>query len=215
MINVCFINGSPRKQNSGSSYFISELTNLFSDNVNTKEYFISNIMKDKALLEEIISYDKIVFVCSLYVDCLHSSMLDFMYIFEDSIKEKGNVKLDMYSIVNCGFIEGTQNEVVLNIMENYCKRLNFNWRFGVGIGGGEFMSTSKDMPLDSFMKKPVYNGFLALKEDIENNSTNKSDNIFVNAKMPKFLFKFFANNYWKVEAKKNNLKTKELYNQIY
>lgn len=215
MINVCFINGSPRKQNSGSSYFISELTKLFSDNVKIKEYFISNLMKDKALLEEIISYDKIVFVCSLYVDCLHSSMLDFMYIFEDFIKEKGNVKLDMYSIVNNGFIEGTQNEVVLNIMENYCKRLNFNWRFGLGIGGGEFMVGSKDMPLNSFMKKPVYNGFLALKEDIENTSTNKLNNILVNAKIPKFLFKLMCNPHWKVEAKKNNLKVKDIYKQIY
>ena len=215
MINVCFINGSPRKQNSGSSYFISELTKLFNNNVKTKEYFISDLMKDKTLLEEIISYDKIVFVCPLYIDCLHSSMLDFMYIFEDFIKEKANVKLDMYGLVNCGFLEGTQNELILNIMKNYCKRLNFNWRFGLGIGGGEFMTGSKDLPLNSFMKKNIYNGFLALKEDIENTSTDKLDNILVSAKMPKFLFKFVTNNHWKVEAKKNNLKVKDLYKQIY
>jgi len=215
MINVCFINGSPRKQNSGSSYFINELTKLFNNNVKTKEYFISNLMNDKTLLEEIISYDKIVFVCPLYVDCLHSSMLDFMYTFEDFVKENNNVKLDAYGLVNCGFIEGTQNELILNIIENYFKRLNFNWRFGIGIGGGEFMVGSKDMPLNSFMKKPIYNGFLTLKEDIENNSTNKSDNILVNAKMPKFLFKFIGNSHWKVEAKKNNLKASDLYKQIY
>ena len=28
MTNLCFINGSPRKERSGSSYLISELTNL-------------------------------------------------------------------------------------------------------------------------------------------------------------------------------------------
>lgn len=215
MINVCFINGSPRKQNSSSSYFIGELTELFNTNIKTKEYFISNLMKDKALLEEIISYDKIVFVCSLYVDCLHSSMLDFMYMFEDFIKEKGNVNLDVYGIVNCGFIEGSQNKVALNIIENYCRRLNLNWRFGVGIGGGEFMTNSKDMPLNSFMKRPVYNGFLALKEDIENNYTNRLDNILVNAKIPKLLFKFVGDSFWKTEAKKNGIKVKDIYKPIY
>ena len=65
------------------------------------------------------------------------------------------------------------------------------------------------------MKKPVYNAFLALKEDIENNSNDQIDNILTNAKMPKFIFKFAANISWKSMAKKNNLKAKDLYKQIY
>lgn len=171
-------------------------------------------MKNRALLEEIIHYDKIVFVSSLYVDCLHSSMLDFMYAFEDFIKAKNNIKLDVYGIVNCGFIEGTQNEIILNIMENYCKRLNLKWHFGIGIGGGEFMTSSKNLPLNSFIKRPVYNSFLTLKKAIENNSAIESDNILVNAKLPKIIFKFVGNNYWKVLAKKNKLTVKDIYKQL-
>lgn len=215
MINLCFINGSPRKGGSGSSYLISELTKLLDNNIKTKEYYISNLMKDKTLLEEIISYDKIIFVSPLYADCFPSTMLEFMSTFEDFIKGKDNIKIDMYCLVNCGFLEGTQNKIALNIMKNYCKRLNFNWRFGVGIGGGEFMTGSKDMPLNSRMKKPIYNAFLALKEDIENNSTNEINNMLVNAKMPKFIFKFAANLGWKSMAKKNNINPKDLYIQIY
>ena len=215
MINLCVINGSPRKQNSGSSYLISELAKLLDKNVKTKEYYISNLMKDKTLLEEVISYDKIIFTSPLYADCFPSTMLEFMAAFEDFIKEKDNIKMDMYCLVNCGFLEGTQNKIALNIMNNYCMHLNFNWRFGVGIGGGEFMTGSKDMPLNSRMKKPVYNAFLALKEDIENNSSEVIDNILTNAKMPKIIFKFAANIGWKSMAKKNNLKAKDLYKQIY
>lgn len=215
MINICFINGSPRKERSGSSYLISELTKLLSNNVNTKEYFIRNLMKDSSLLEDIITYDKIVFVSPLYADCFPSTMLEFMASFEDFIKTKDNIKLDMYCMINCGFIEGTQNKTAINIMKNYCNRLNFNWRFGVGIGGGEFMKGSKDMPMNSRIKKPVYNAFLALKEDIENNSNNSVDSILVNARIPKFIFKFAGNASWKSMAKKNNLKPKDLYKQIY
>ena len=215
MINLCVINGSPRKQNSGSTYLISELNKLLDNNVETKEYYISNLMKDKTLLEEIISYDKIIFTSPLYADCFPSTMLEFMAAFEDFIKEKDTIKMDMYCLVNCGFLEGTQNKIALNIMKIYCMRLGFNWRFGVGIGGGEFMTGSKEMPLNSRIKKPVYNAFLALKEDIENNSDGQVDNILTNAKMPKFIFKFAGNAGWKSMAKKNNLKIKDLYNEIY
>ena len=215
MISLCFINGSPRKERSGSSYLLSELVNLLDSNINTKEYYIDNLMKDKTLLEEVISYDKIIFASPLYVDCFPSNMLEFMTIFEDFIKNKNNSKIDMYCLVNCGFLEGTQNRTAINIMKNYCMRLNFHWRFGLGIGGGEFMSGSRNMPLNSRIKKPVYNAFLALKKDIENTSNTPIDNILVNPKMPKFIYKLAGNISWKSMAKKNNLKVKDLYKQIY
>lgn len=215
MTNLCFINGSPRKERSGSSYLISELVKLLDNNVKTNEYFISDLMNNKSLLEEVISYDKILFASPLYADCFPSTMLEFMAEFEIFIKEKNIKKIDIYCIVNCGFLEGTQNRIAINIVKNYCIKLNFNWRFGIGIGGGEFMAGSKNMPLNSRMKKTVYNAFLALKEDIENTSNTQIDNILVNASMPKFIFKLAGNVSWKSMAKKNNLKPKDLYRQIY
>lgn len=215
MTSLCFINGSPRKERSGSSYLLSELVKLLDSNVKTKEYFIDNLMKDKALLEEVILYDKIIFASPLYVDCFPSAMLEFMTIFEDFIKDPSNLNIDMYCLVNCGFLEGTQNRTAINIMKNYSIRLDFNWRFGLGIGGGEFMAGSRNMPLNSRMKKPIYNAFLALKKDIENTSNAPIDNILVNPKIPKFIYKLAGNMGWKSMAKKNNLKVKDLYKQIY
>jgi multimeric flavodoxin WrbA len=215
MTNLCIINGSPRKGNGSSSCLISELTKLFNDDVKAKEYYISNFMKDKHLLNEILSYDKVIFVSPLYADCLPSTMLEFMATFEDFIKDNNNIKIDMYGLINCGFLEGTQNKTALNILKNYSRRIKFNWRFGVGIGGGEFMKGSKDMPINSRMKRPVYNAFLALKEDIENNSNDLVDNILTNPKMPKFIYKLAGNAGWKSMAKKNNLKAKDLYKQVY
>jgi hypothetical protein len=45
----------------------------------------------------------------------------------------------VYVIVNNGFIEGMQNKNVLNIMRHFTDTLGYNWRFGIGIGGGEFL----------------------------------------------------------------------------
>ncbi|MFD3156790.1 flavodoxin [Haloimpatiens sp. FM7330] len=215
MINLCIINGSPRKERSNSSYLVRELTKLLDTDIEIKEYFVGNLLKNKNLLNEILSFDKIIFTSPLYADCFPSIMLEFMATFEDFIKEKNNTRIGMYGLVNCGFLEGTQNRTALNILKNYSKRINFNWRFGIGIGGGEFMGGSKNMPINSRMKRPIYTAFLSLKKDIENESTTPMNNILVSPKMPKFLFKTAANMGWKSMAKKNNLKPKDLYKRIY
>ncbi|ACA54068.1 flavodoxin [Clostridium botulinum] len=217
MNSLCIINGSPRKEKGTSNYLINELVSLLNNNIKTKEYYISELMKDKDSLQDVISFNKIIFVSPLYADCLPSTMLDFMIYFEEFLKDKRNLNIDMYCLINCGFLEGTQNTLAIDILKNYCKRIDFNWRFGVGIGGGEFMAGSKNMPLNCKMKMPIYNAFLNLKRDIENNDSNIdiSEAILVNAKMPKFIFKLAGNISWKSMAKKNNLKPKDLYKRIY
>lgn len=215
MINLCIINGSPKKKKSNSAYLANELIKMLNSTVDSKEYYISDIEKDNSMLEEIIKCNKIIFVSPLYADCFPSTMLDFMSSFDDFIKTKNNINPDMYCIVNCGFFEGTQNKTAVKIMENYSKRLHFNWRFGIGVGGGEFVGNANNGPLNSKLKKPVYNAFLTLKKDIEESSNEKADNIFVNPKMPEFLYKFFGNSGWKVQAKQNGLDPKELYKKIY
>ncbi|MFV3013465.1 flavodoxin [Clostridium botulinum] len=217
MNSLCVINGSPRKEKGTSNYLINELVSLLNNNIKTKEYYISELMKDKDSLQDVISFNKIIFVSPLYADCLPSTMLDFMIYFEEFLKDKRNLNIDMYCLINCGFLEGTQNTLAIDILKNYCKRIDFNWRFGVGIGGGEFMAGSKNMPLNCKMKMPIYNAFLNLKRDIENNDSNIdiSEAILVNAKMPKFIFKLAGNISWKSMAKKNNLKPKDLYKRIY
>lgn len=215
MNSLCIINGSPRKEKSTSNYLIHELVKLF-NNVNTKEYYISNLMENKNLLNEVIGFDKIIFVSPLYADCFPSTMLNFMVCFEDFLKDKKNLNINMYGLINCGFLEGTQNTLAIDILKNYCIRIGFNWRFAVGVGAGEFMANSNNMPLKSKLKMPIYNGFLALKEDIENNNTtNSSKDMLVTPRMPKFIFKLAGNMSWKTAAKKDNLKPKDLYKRIY
>ncbi|WP_251861687.1 flavodoxin [Clostridium sp. Marseille-Q2269] len=217
MNNLCIINGSPKKKNSNSSYFINELIQLLNNNIKTKEYYVSELMKDTSSLNEILSFNKIILISPLYADCLPSPMLDFMICFESFLKNKKGLNTDMYCLINCGFLEGTQNSIAIDIMKNYCTRIGFNWRLGIGIGAGEFMINSKNIPLNSKMKHPIYDALLTLKKDIENinNSITPQNKILVNAKMPKFIFKLAGNMYWKRIAKKNNLKTKDLYKRIY
>ncbi len=88
MNSLCIINGSPRKEKGTSSYLINELVQLLNNNIKTKEYYISELMENKNSLQDVISFNKIIFVSPLYADCLPSTMLDFMIYFEDFIKDK-------------------------------------------------------------------------------------------------------------------------------
>ncbi len=45
-------------------------------------------MKDKDSLQDVISFNKIIFVSPLYADCLPSTMLNFMIYFEEFLKNK-------------------------------------------------------------------------------------------------------------------------------
>lgn len=81
-------NGSPHKERSGSSYLISELTKLLNNNFNSKEYYISNLMRDNILLEEITTYDKIIFVSPLYADVFQVLCLNSWLLLKILLKEK-------------------------------------------------------------------------------------------------------------------------------
>ncbi len=214
MSELCFINGSPRREESCSTYLSKELLNLFNTPMESSEFFVKDILKDKSRFKEIITFDKIIFIFPLYVDSLPSPLLEFLVAFEEFLKTQEPLNLPVYALVNCGFIEGHQNKIALKILENFCEKVHLRWMFGVGIGGGEFMKASKSMPLQFFIKKPVYNSLLSLKEHIEYNLSTKGENIYTNAKISKRLFIFSGKNFWKQSAKKNNLKLKDLYRTV-
>ena len=49
----------------------------------------------------------------------------------------------MYAIANNGFIEGKQNEPLMQLMENFCRRAGLTWGGGVGIGGGVMLNVTR------------------------------------------------------------------------
>lgn len=213
MSKLCFINGSPRRETSCSTYLSKELLSLFNSPMESKEFFVGDLLKNKNILGDIVTFDKIIFITPLYIDSLPSPLLEFLTVFEEFLHTKESLNIPIYAIINCGFIEGHQNKIALKILENFCEKVNLSWKFGIGVGGGEFMRDSKSMPLQFFIKKPVYNALVSLKEHIENNSTANCENIYANGKIPRRLFISMGNNFWKQGAKKNNLKSVDLYKQ--
>ncbi|WP_238883771.1 flavodoxin [Clostridium sp. YIM B02551] len=210
MGKLYFVNGSPRGNNSASMFFIEELTKLIQlENVEVNNCTINN----KVNYEELASSDILVITFPLYVDSLPSTVVEFLVNLEEQAKIiKKSVKV--YGVVNCGFFEGIQNRYALKILEHFCKKVGYEWRFGVGIGAGEFMRGTKDIiPFNSEMKKDAYNAFLEVSEDIVSNSNKSKDNFFISPKIPREMFFSEGQKNWVEAAKSMSVSEEKLYDK--
>ncbi|SCJ05924.1 hypothetical protein [uncultured Clostridium sp.] len=115
----------------------------------------------------------------------------------------------VYVIANCGFYEGKQNKIALNIMKCWCKKMNIKWAQGIGIGAGEMMGGLRNVPMG---KGHNTNLGLALDNLAKNINENKSeDDIFTTPSMfPRFAFRLVANRFWISKANRNGLKKRDL-----
>lgn len=225
MKKLCFINGSPRGKNSCSQGFINEISKILKD----KDFDIAVICAveslrsgtTEAVFEKICNSDSIIITFPLYVDCLPSHLLEFMVGFEEFLQKNQNYravieknKPTLHAIANCGFIEGNQNRHALKIVENFAKKTGLQWKFGIGVGGGEFMrATENSIPMESGMKSKIYGAFKLLAKDIEGSDTDKRENILIEPPIPRPLFILTANRYWITEANKNSVTKKQLYSR--
>jgi len=209
-MKVCMINGSPKIKDSCCGYLIDEITKL----LNSKTEVILHNANDKIFTNELFisinSCDVIVFVFPLYVDAIPSHLILFLEAFQKYLNEHTARKIPVYAISNCGFFEGEQNKYALSIIENFCERTALLWKFGLGIGSGPFIEASKSIPWETFIKKPIYQALIVLKNSIETGQI-LNQNIYVTAKIPRRIYIWAAHIGWRKQAKINNLKTKDLY----
>lgn len=55
---------------------------------------------------------------------------------------QNRLPLKVYCISNNGFIEGRQNEPLMQVFENFCARSRLTWGGGIGIGGGVMLNVT-------------------------------------------------------------------------
>lgn len=136
-MKTVFINGSPKKKFSASSYFL-----------NVQRFWVrGKIVKEKLrnkndyerILQELKDADAVVFCIPLYVDGVPSHVIPFMKEMELFCKDS-DLHLNVFVVSNSGFIEGKQNRALLQVFENFCARSGITWGGGIGIGGGVMLN---------------------------------------------------------------------------
>ena len=139
-MKTVFINCSPKKRLCASAYF------LFLQRLFTGGEKVTEKLRTPADHERILAQWKdaqaVVFALPLYVDGIPSHVLRFLEKAEAYCKEN-NLKLSVYCIANNGFIEGRQNEPLMQSFEHFCTRSGLSWGGGVGIGGGVMLNVTR------------------------------------------------------------------------
>lgn len=146
-MKTVFINCSPKKKWSASGFIIN-FTSLFVAGEKEKVQLRAKPDYQK-ILEMVQDADNVVFAMPLYVDGVPSHVLPFLKVMEEYCIEKER-KPRIYVIANNGFIEGKQNEPLMQVMENFSARSGLPWCGGLGIGGGVMMNVMRIMVMVYF-----------------------------------------------------------------
>lgn len=142
MEKTVLINCSPKRKLSVSGFLMRCAGILIRG---PKEYLHLRTAADRqAILRALKTAGKVVFVTPLYVDSVPSHMLPLMREMEAFCREN-SLRLKVYVIANNGFIEGKQNEPLMQVMENFCTRCGLEWCGGIGIGGGVMLNVERIM----------------------------------------------------------------------
>ena len=139
-MKTVFINCSPKKRFCASSYFLF-LQRLMTGGVKVTEH-LRTPADENRILDQLRDAQTVVFGLPLYVDGIPSHVLRFMQRMEAFCRENG-LHLHVYCIANNGFIEGKQNEPLMQSFAHFCTRAGLEWGGGVGIGGGVMLNVTR------------------------------------------------------------------------
>lgn len=210
MLKVALINGSPKVKNSASEAILQALRTLVKDSEIT-EYDVRKPQLSLEDMEELEGQDVWVLAFPLYVDGIPSHMLSCLAQLENHFKAKTQPgsEVMVYCLVNCGFYEGEQCGLALEMVENWCVRAGRQWGQGLGIGAGGMLPALKNVPAGSGPKKNLGKGLQTLAANIAHRTGG--DPVFITANFPRFAYKFAAEAGWRKMVKANGLKREELF----
>jgi hypothetical protein len=211
-MNIALVNGSPKtgtKSNSG--IILGFLKKKLEQDNRIFEYNVGVKALDDEQIAGLCGVDVIVIGFPLYCDAPPSHLLRMMVQTEKYVNGNTVRKTDihLYAIANNGFYEGNQNRVALDIIRNWCARIEFSYGQGIGQGAGEMLPFIENVPLGHGPLKNLGKALNELAKNIQNKQCG--EDIFISPNFPYICWKFMATNvFWNGQAKKNGLKKKDV-----
>ncbi|HYE12185.1 MAG TPA: hypothetical protein VEF53_18605 [Patescibacteria group bacterium] len=210
-MKIALINGSPKAKNSTSEYILKSLKSLLPNEYERIEYHFRTSELSNHDMEQIAECNVLVFAFPLYVDGTPSHLINCLYQLETFFKTTLAKKRVVYSLVNCGFYEGHQNAIVLEIMKNWCEKAKLSWGQGLGIGGGGMLPMLAGVPEGQGPKKNLSKALKTIASSIA--AGTAAEDIFISPNFPRFAYKLGAEMGWRQQIKANGLKPKDLFMQ--
>lgn len=203
---IGLVNGSPKATGSNSGLIIDILKGMLDKNLETVT--VPTFKWDDSAFQKLSQCDTIVAVFPLYVDGLPSHFLRFLIQLEEYVKARENQKTYLYVVAQCGFYEGAQNRLAIEMMKNFCRRAGFAWRGGIGLGGAGCIQA----PIEAW-RKPLLKILNEFCGSIEAHVPYDKEK-YASVGIPRWLYRIAGNLSWVSEAKKYHLRRKDLYRKV-
>ena len=203
-MKIALVNGSPKNKDSASEVILKALCERVGEASECVPCSSVNQSKQE-IMEAVSGCKALIFAFPLYVDGIPSHLLRLLDEMQHDIADAVPGAM-VYVIVNNGFYEGSQNITALEMMRNFCVSSGLAWGQGMCVGAGGMANAA---PVGH---GPMKNLGLALDRLSINILDGKSveDYIF-EPNFPRFLYKAAAHMGWRMQARKNGLKIKQLY----
>lgn len=219
---IVIVNGSPKP---GADPSVSEyLSSLAETRIQSDGTSIERVSARKSVLsgsEEAFlamsGADAILMIFPLYIFCLPGILIRFLqdYAVFAKVKSQDGKAPRVYAMINCGFPEDEINSDALRVVESFCRAVGAWYRFGLMIGGGGMLLGAKDAP---FMKGVMgaIDEFLSLvKDDVLKQQDSEHPTMRAFVKFPRKLYFMMGNFGWRMQAKQNGLKPRDLHRKPY
>lgn len=202
---ITYIDGSPKTKDSTSLYLLKTLEQKMGEGcvslwADARQYQI------QCLLDMIEKSDAIVIAFPLYVDSIPSHLLHMLEELQPLLSAipRDNT---LYTIVNCGFYDTTQNQIALSVMKLWSKRSGLTWGQGISAGAGGMAQVA---PAGYGPSANLGKSLDKLADNVSNKRV--SDDLYFEPNFPRFLYRYAANLGWIRQANENHLKIRELHN---
>lgn len=170
-------------------------------------FHLRNDRIEEETLSGIAECDALVFAFPLYVDGIPSHLLRWLTVLEGRLAADGK-KRQVFAIANCGFYEGRQADLALEMMEHWCARAGQAWGLGLGVGGGGMLVGLDKIPMG---KGPKANLGRALQGMAGSLARRLRQKISISIPTsPGLLYKAAAEMGWRHMARENGLGRGEL-----
>lgn len=201
-MKLALIEGSPKAGESASGCLLAALKGVLDGSIQVVEMKLNKAPVD--LYEQISECDSIVLAFPLYVDSVPAHVISFM------LEMMGNVgkPLNVYAIANNGFYEGKQTHVALEVVQNWCDRVGYVWRQGLGVGGGGIVQELRGIPLGKGPKANLGKAYEVLAQNIR--ESGEGENMYINPNFPRFFYQQMAHMGWRSSVRKNGVKVREI-----
>ncbi len=208
--NVLLLVGSPRAKKSTSSSLGKYLCEKLEEAGLSIEYgYIHRLMMRKEKQDQFIEMvnDAYMIILSfpLYVDQLPAPVIraiELLYKNKEKIVKCEEKKF--LAICNCGFPEASQIDLSLEICNNFSDAMNFQWRGGIKLGGGEAIH-GRDLKKMGRMVRNQMQG-LDLAADallIDKPIPMEAKELISKPIIPARMYKVLGNIGWRMRAIKN------------